>query len=111
MVPDKIFGLTPILDFIDHGHSLYSLHPPPAAVVSLPLWSSWKVREPYERFLVDLCILSLQRESMVALIHRSLASLEQFADPAAQAFPLRGILRTHLLNPLSRGGLGFFQGF
>ncbi len=36
-VPDKIFGLTLFLDFIDRGHSLHSLHPPPAAVVSLPL--------------------------------------------------------------------------
>jgi hypothetical protein len=35
-VPDKIFGLTLILDFIDRGQSLYSLAPPPAAVVSLP---------------------------------------------------------------------------
>ena len=36
-VPDKIFGLTLSLDFIDRCHSLHSLHPPPAAVVSLPL--------------------------------------------------------------------------
>ena len=26
-VPDKIFGLTPILDFIDRGHSLGTLYP------------------------------------------------------------------------------------
>ena len=36
-VPDKIFGLTLILDFIDRGHSLRSLHPPQAALPSLPL--------------------------------------------------------------------------
>jgi len=36
-VPDKIFGLTLILDFIDRCHSLSSLHPPPAAVASLPV--------------------------------------------------------------------------
>ena len=35
-VPDKIFGLTLILDFIDRCHSLCSLNPPPAAVASLP---------------------------------------------------------------------------
>ena len=36
-VPDKIFGLTPFLDFIDRGHSLRSLYPPQAALPSLPL--------------------------------------------------------------------------
>ena len=36
-VPDKIFGLTHSLDFIDRCHSLPSLTPPPAAVGSLPL--------------------------------------------------------------------------
>ena len=36
-VPDKIFGLTLFLDFIDRCHSLSSLTPPPAAVVSLPV--------------------------------------------------------------------------
>ena len=36
-VSDKIFGLTLILDFIDRCHSLSSLHPPPAAVASLPV--------------------------------------------------------------------------
>ena len=36
-VPDKIFGLTLFLDFIDRCHSLSSLHPPPAAVASLPV--------------------------------------------------------------------------
>ena len=35
-VPDKIFGLTLVLDFIDRGHSLSSLNPPPAALPSLP---------------------------------------------------------------------------
>ena len=35
-VPEKIFGLTLILDFFDRCHSLGSLHPPPAAVASLP---------------------------------------------------------------------------
>ena len=35
-VPDKIFGLTLILDFIDRGHSLWSLFPPLAALPSLP---------------------------------------------------------------------------
>ena len=35
-VPDKIFGLTLILDFIDRCHALSSLHPPPAALASLP---------------------------------------------------------------------------
>ena len=35
-VPDKIFGLTPILDFIDRCHSLASLPLPLAAVGSLP---------------------------------------------------------------------------
>ena len=34
-VPDKIFGLTLILDFIDHCTALPSLTPPPAAVGSL----------------------------------------------------------------------------
>ena len=36
-VPDKIFGLTHFLDFIDRCHSLASFLPPPAAVGSLPL--------------------------------------------------------------------------
>ena len=36
-VPDKIFGLTLFLDFIDRCHSLSSLTPPPAAVASLPV--------------------------------------------------------------------------
>ena len=36
-VPEKIVGLTLILDFFDRGHSLTSLHPPPAALGSLPL--------------------------------------------------------------------------
>jgi hypothetical protein len=36
-VPDKIIGLTLILDFIDRGHSLCSLYLPQAAVASLPL--------------------------------------------------------------------------
>jgi len=35
-VPDKIFGLTLFLDFIDRCHSLPSLPLPPAAVGSLP---------------------------------------------------------------------------
>ena len=35
-VPDKIFGLTLFLDFIDRCHSLWSLYPPPAALPSLP---------------------------------------------------------------------------
>ena len=36
-VPDKIFGLSLLLDFIDRCHSLWSLLPPPAALPSLPL--------------------------------------------------------------------------
>ena len=36
-VPDKIFGLTLFLDFIDRCHSLRSLYPPPAVLPSLPL--------------------------------------------------------------------------
>ena len=36
-VPDKIFGLTLFLDFIDRCHSLRSLLPPHAALSSLPL--------------------------------------------------------------------------
>ena len=39
-VPDKIFGLTLILDFIDRCHSLWSLHPPQAALPSLPVWGA-----------------------------------------------------------------------
>ena len=35
-VPDKIFGLMLILDFIDRCHSLRSLHPPLAALPSFP---------------------------------------------------------------------------
>ena len=35
-VPDKIFGLSLFLDFINRCHSLRSLHPPPAALLSLP---------------------------------------------------------------------------
>ena len=35
-VPEKIIGLTLILDFFDRCHSLGSLHPPPAALPSLP---------------------------------------------------------------------------
>ena len=34
-VPDKIFGLALILDFIDRGHSLGLLHLPPAVLLSL----------------------------------------------------------------------------
>ena len=34
-VPDKIFGLTRILDFIDRCPARSSLYPPPAAVASL----------------------------------------------------------------------------
>ena len=37
VVPDKIFGLTLTLDFIDRGHSLRSLLPPLVALPSLPL--------------------------------------------------------------------------
>jgi len=36
-VPEKIIGLSLILNFFDRCHSLHSLHPPPAAVVLLPL--------------------------------------------------------------------------
>ena len=36
-VPEKIFGLTLILDFFDRCHSLVSLPPPQAAVDSLPI--------------------------------------------------------------------------
>jgi len=36
-VPEKIIGLTLILDFFDRGHSLPSLPPPLAAVGSLPM--------------------------------------------------------------------------
>ena len=36
-MPEKIVGLTLILDFFDRGHSLTSLHPPPVALGSLPL--------------------------------------------------------------------------
>jgi hypothetical protein len=39
-VPDKIFGLTRSLDFVDRCHSLKSLYPPPAALPSLPLASA-----------------------------------------------------------------------
>ena len=35
-VPDKIFGLTLFLNFIDRCHSLGSLHLPPAVLPSLP---------------------------------------------------------------------------
>ena len=35
-VPDKIFGQTHFLDFIDRCHSLQSLHLPQAALLSLP---------------------------------------------------------------------------
>ena len=35
-VPEKIFGLTRILDFCDRCHSFGSLYPPPAAVALLP---------------------------------------------------------------------------
>ena len=38
-VPDKIFGLTLFLDFIDRCHSLPSLHLPQAALGSLPKFS------------------------------------------------------------------------
>jgi len=40
-VPDKIFGLTLFLDFVDRGHSLGSLLPPPAALPSFPLVSTY----------------------------------------------------------------------
>ena len=36
-VPEKIIGPTLILDFFDRCHSLRSLHPPQAALPSLPL--------------------------------------------------------------------------
>ena len=35
-VPDKIFGLSLFLDFIDRCHALCSLYPPLAALASLP---------------------------------------------------------------------------
>ena len=35
-VPEKIFGLALLLDFFDRGHSLTSLHPPPAVLSSPP---------------------------------------------------------------------------
>jgi len=35
-VPEKMFTLR-MLHFFDRGHSLSSLHPPPAAVASLPI--------------------------------------------------------------------------
>ena len=42
VVPDKIFGLTLILDFIDHCHSLPSLSLPLAALGALPLGRRWQ---------------------------------------------------------------------
>ncbi len=36
-MPEKIIGLTLILDFFDRGHSLASLYLPLAALGSLPL--------------------------------------------------------------------------
>ena len=39
-VPEKIIGLTPILDFFDRCDSFASLHPPPAALGSLPLFGN-----------------------------------------------------------------------
>jgi len=48
-VPDKIFGLTLILDFIDRRHSLASFLPPPAAVGSLPLKGELLIKMPLGR--------------------------------------------------------------
>ena len=39
-VPEKIIGLAPILDFFDRCDSFASLHPPPAALGSLPLFGN-----------------------------------------------------------------------
>ena len=39
-VLEKIIGLAPILDFFDRCDSFASLHPPPAALGSLPLFGN-----------------------------------------------------------------------
>jgi len=54
-VPDKIFGLTLILDFIDRCHSLSSLRPPPAAVASLPVLNN---RCPIEKHFFSYFLLN-----------------------------------------------------
>ena len=53
-VPDKIFGLTLFLDFIDRCHSLTSLILPQAALGSLPLSAH---RPPMECFHRDFSLL------------------------------------------------------
>ena len=57
-VPDKIFGLTLTLDFIDRCTALPSLTPPPAAVGSLTQRATLGgliTRRPIEAFFMASC--------------------------------------------------------
>ena len=61
-VPDKIFGLTLFLDFIDRCHSLCSLTPPPAAVASLPILDNrtacaFLLFPPFNQKIIFFCFL------------------------------------------------------
>ena len=49
-VPDKIFGLSLSLDFIDRCHSLRSLLPPQAALPALPNSTMPAYKQPEDTF-------------------------------------------------------------
>ena len=66
-VPEKIFGLTLILDFFDRCHSLVSLPPPQAAVDSLPTGRA--VCEAADRLQNDLLYVG-RRQYLVAYATR-----------------------------------------
>ena len=66
-VPEKIFGLTLILDFFDRCHSLVSLPPPQAAVDSLP--NGRAVCEAADRLQNDLLYVG-RRQYLVAYATR-----------------------------------------
>ena len=59
-VPDKIIGLTLILDFIDRCHSLNSLYLPQAALASLPTGLC-----PSQRQEDALCILHFNCQLLI----------------------------------------------
>ena len=83
-VPDKIFGLTLFLDFIDRCHSLPSLHPPPAALGSLP--GIEPVRMLLRGILSPLCL------------------------PVPPQRLVDGVILTQFLPAVKTGGKGFIHG-
>ena len=95
-VPDKIFGLTLILDFIDRCHSLSSLHPPPAAVASLPVLDDGAAAhfcvkygtKEFCVFLQILCVFAGKRQALAHLIRDPSVDMDELLKPVAFKFSL-----------------------